>query len=91
MFGLIEGSLISGGKRGIGGGPLGCHEIIHLTLRLLPRASASLLLSGAETQRFGFLELQLRRQPKEPGAGATWRNEMLFRPWFFLGYIIYRG
>jgi len=45
---------------------------------LLPRASASLLLSGAETQRFGFLELQLRRQPKEAGAGVCWQWQRFF-------------
>lgn len=45
---------------------------------LLPRAPSSLLLSGAETVCFGFLELQLRRQPKEAGAGVCWQWQKFF-------------
>ncbi|CAK9008202.1 unnamed protein product [Durusdinium trenchii] len=45
---------------------------------LLPRAPSSLLLSGAETIRFGFLELQMRRQPKQAGAGVCWQWQRYF-------------
>lgn len=45
---------------------------------LLPRASASLLLSGAETARFGFMDLQRRVQPKAAGAGVCWQWQRHF-------------